>query len=89
MLKASPVGNYHPTNDRWGDYTTTVVDPSNPNVFWTFQEYALDNSVTPDNWATEITQIIVPEPGSVVLAAMALASLSFAAWRCRRRGGSC
>ncbi len=80
LLKASPVGNYHPINNRWGDYTTTVVDPSNPNVFWTFQEYASNSS----SWATEITQIIVPEPSSVVLGALALVALALAAWRRRR-----
>src|SRR6185312_1893831 len=24
---------------RWGDYSNTVVDPSDPNKFWTYQEY--------------------------------------------------
>lgn len=89
LLKASTVDNYHYVivdghivgDGRWGDYTTTQVDPSNPNVFWTFQEYALDTHV----WATQITQINVPEPGSIVPAAVALAALSLAAWRTRRR----
>jgi len=81
LLKASPVGNYHPINNRWGDYMTTVLDPSNPNVFWTFQEFASDSS----SWATQITQIIVPEPGSVFLAAIALAALMATVWRRQRR----
>ena len=87
LLQAGQVNDYHPslhidgvTSDRWGDWTTTVVDPSNPYVFWTFQEYALDNS----SWATQITQITVPEPQSIVLAATAIAALLLAARRRRR-----
>jgi hypothetical protein len=29
--------------NRWGDYSATVVDPENPEIFWTFQEF-VDNS---------------------------------------------
>ena len=80
LLKASTVGNYHNTSNRWGDYTTTIVDPSDPNVFWTFQEYALASNA----WATQVTQILVPEPDSRVLAALALLVLCYVA-RQRRR----
>lgn len=37
------------TRVRWGDYTNTVVDPTNDSVFWTIQEYA---GSTANNWAT-------------------------------------
>ncbi|MAG92890.1 MAG: hypothetical protein CMJ48_03985, partial [Planctomycetaceae bacterium] len=37
----------------WGDYSATVVDPSDPNSFWTFQEF-VDAT---DSWAIGITQI--------------------------------
>jgi len=73
LLMASAVGNYHYINSRWGDYSTTVVDPNNPNVFWTFQEYATG----PNAWATQITQILVPEPETWTLAAGALVALMF------------
>ena len=79
LLKASTVDAYHYINTRWGDYTTTVVDPLDPNVFWTFQEYALTNNA----WATHISQIIVPEPASVALAVIAL--IAFIAAACRHR----
>ena len=79
LLKASTVNNYHYVNNRWGDYTTTIVDPSDPNVFWTFQEYALANNA----WATQITQILVPEPDSRVLAALALVVLCYVVRRRR------
>jgi hypothetical protein len=34
----------------WGTYSSTVVDPSNPLVLWTFQEYA--HSSTACQWST-------------------------------------
>jgi hypothetical protein len=53
-------------NGRFGDYSATVLDPQDPNWFWTFQEY-----VSPLNeWAVQITQLVVqriagrPETGS-------------------------
>lgn len=38
-------GNYNLSgggNIRWGDYSSTMVDPANDTDFWTIQEYALD-----------------------------------------------
>ena len=35
---------------QFGNYSQTTVDPTNPGVFWTCQEYA--NSTTPDQWWT-------------------------------------
>jgi hypothetical protein len=34
----------------WGNYSTTCVDPSNPNLLWTCQEYA--NSTVDRQWCT-------------------------------------
>lgn len=34
----------------WGNYNSTVVDPSDPTVLWTYQEYAA--STTPDQFST-------------------------------------
>jgi len=39
--------------NRWGDYSATVLDPSDPKTFWTFQEY-VDGT---DNWAVRITEL--------------------------------
>ncbi len=44
--------------NRWGDYSHTVVDPSDDSTFWTFQEY-VDGE---DNWSTRITEIRVRSP---------------------------
>lgn len=81
LLKAGLVGDYNYVNGRWGDFTTTAVDPSNPYSFWTFQQYA-DGT---NSWATQITQILVPEPDGLILAAVALSALMGMAHRRRRR----
>ncbi len=57
LLKASTVAYsiVDPTDklNRWGDYSTTVVDPGNAGNFWTFQEYA-DGAAS---WSTAIYQL--------------------------------
>jgi hypothetical protein len=77
LLATSPVGNYtdgfSSTNpDRWGDYSMTMVDPTDSTVFWTIQELAAGSST----WGTRISAIQVsgsdvgqslPEPGTFAL----------------------
>ncbi|MDB6039073.1 MAG: hypothetical protein JWM99_2914 [Verrucomicrobiales bacterium] len=43
---------------RWGDYSATSLDPSDPGRFWTIQMYPV-NATT---WATQITELIVGGP---------------------------
>ncbi|MCH8274012.1 MAG: PEP-CTERM sorting domain-containing protein [Armatimonadetes bacterium] len=64
--------------NRWGDYSATTVDPSNQLHFWTTQEWVSGTDV----WSTQITEIIVPEPGT--LTALAFGGL-LALMRKRRR----
>ncbi len=55
--------------NRWGDYSSTVLDPSDPNCFWTFQEFANGT----DNWGIRITQIcMVPEPTTAAVGLIGL-----------------
>jgi hypothetical protein len=49
---------------RWGDYSATSVDPSDPNTFWTIQTYPSSSSA----WSTRITQLFTL-PGPVRLSA--------------------
>ncbi|HDZ20623.1 hypothetical protein LCGC14_0692510 [marine sediment metagenome] len=44
--------------NRWGDYSATTLDPTNPYHFWTFQEFVTST----DRWAVQITELIVPKP---------------------------
>jgi hypothetical protein len=62
---------------RWGDYSATTYDPSDPSHFWTIQEWALGQF----EWSTEIseinfgTQVVVPEPSSLLVLGMGLVGL--------------
>ena len=61
--------------NRWGDYSATTLDPSDPFRFWTIQEWVS----APDTWATQITELIVsraiPEPSTFLLLISALVVL--------------
>lgn len=60
MLLKEGVADYErldgadPPRNRWGDYSATVIDPSDPLSFWTFQEFV---SAT-NEWSVQISQII-------------------------------
>ena len=55
---------------RWGDYSATAIDPTNPDIFWTSLEITDPNN----NWTTQITELTAaPEPGTIALAGLGLA----------------
>ncbi|MCA9238508.1 MAG: hypothetical protein KDA44_23715 [Planctomycetales bacterium] len=62
LLRAG-VDNYEQldslSRNRWGDYSATTVDPADPSIFWTNQEY-VDGT---NRWATQVTELILPRPG--------------------------
>lgn len=43
---------------RWGDYSQTVVDPTDDQTMWTFQEYVSASNV----WAVRAVQLRAPPP---------------------------
>jgi hypothetical protein len=47
----------------WGQYSSIVADPNNPNDFWIFQE--LPDGTNPNQWDTWITQIDPPVSGTL------------------------
>jgi len=60
---------------RWGDYTSTSVDPSDPNRFWTIQMYP--DPLDTDVWSTEITELITYYP---VLSISRSNTVAFVSW---------
>src|SRR5205814_88446 len=47
---------------RWGDYSSTVLDPLNDIDMWTIQEYAAAPDFRGDRWGTWWTQLIFGGP---------------------------
>ena len=55
---------YNPGANRWGDYTQTVVDPSDDMTMWTFTEYAAATNA----WGVRAVEFKAPPPATPVLA---------------------
>jgi hypothetical protein len=45
--------------NRWGDYSATTVDPADPGIVWTNQEFVVGTN----NWSTQVTELILPQAG--------------------------
>lgn len=54
-LAASLLGT--PPFSRWGDYSATAIDPSDPNRFWTVQMFPSD-AANSDVYSTQVTELI-------------------------------
>jgi hypothetical protein len=46
---------------RWGDFSQTVIDPTDNMTFWTFQEYA--NAT--NSWGVRVVQLQAPPPATL------------------------
>ncbi len=46
---------------RWGDYSSTSVDPDDDMTFWTFQQYAN----APNSYAVRLTRLLAPPPAII------------------------
>jgi len=57
------ISAYNPSSNRWGDYTQTVVDPSDDMTMWTFTEYA----PATDSWGVRAAQLKAPQPPTPIL----------------------
>jgi len=62
------------TRNRWGDYSATVVDPSDDMTFWTIQEYAdscVGTGLDDGRWATWWAKIVPSSALPIQLASFA------------------
>ncbi len=57
---------YNPGANRWGDYTQTVVDPTDDMTMWTFSEYVPVNNA----WGVRAAQFLAPPPPTPSLSAV-------------------
>ena len=71
------------SNVRWGDFSTTVVDPVDGLTFWTLQEYA-STPQSEDRWGTWWARVAPPAAG----AAPCTYSMSQASTQLTAAGGS-
>ncbi len=65
---------YNAGADRWGDYTQTVVDPSDNMTMWTFTQYV----PTSNAWGVRAGQFRAPAPATPALAAIPPCGISTA-----------
>ena len=72
--------------NRWGDYSSTDVDPTDDQTVWTFQEFADTPS---NNWAVRAVQLIAPPPPNTVVAGNAVCNGVAAAPLTLTGGDSC
>ena len=64
---------------RWGDYSATRLDPNDPGIFWTTQEFVSGAAGTASTtWATQATEIIPTVTNEVRWAAAANGSFGTA-----------
>ena len=77
QLRAGAVNNYSlfGGTERWGDYSATTLDPTNPTSFWTTQEYAAGSG----SWGTQISQVWVSPRVTGVTTTAAPGTYSFGA----------
>lgn len=92
MLLKAGTATYYQTfggaENRWGDYSATMVDPMNSKHFWTVQEWVSSQNV----WSVQFTELIlagtaVPLPPASLMGLGLLAALGGFAWK-RRRSAS-
>jgi hypothetical protein len=56
---------------RWGDYSSTSIDPTSPNVFWT----AIEVPLADGTWSTQITELEVATPEPATFGLMGIGTL--------------
>jgi hypothetical protein len=91
ILLRAGLDNYHYVgtgSSRWGDYSSTGVDPDDAHTFWTSQEIALGRDATGGLWGTQITQLTfspIPEPATILLVSLGIVGVLGYRWRPPRK----
>lgn len=70
--------------NRWGDYSSTMVDPANDADFWTIQEYAAAPLGGVDQWGTWWTRVTpagVPANALLMISGRYAVTLTARDWR--------
>lgn len=63
-------GGQQTVDSRWGDYSTTSIDPTDQCTFWHYNEYNTATSVA--NWSTRVCSFRFPSCGQASLIARAV-----------------
>src|SRR3989442_7130330 len=64
-VESPPPPSPPPPPQRWGDYSQTVVDPSDDMTMWTFQEYANAGADPARNsYAVRAIKLVAPPPAT-------------------------
>ena len=77
VLLQAGAGNYELAaggDNRWGDYSTTTADASNPGHFWTVQEYPSSANI----WSVAVTEMIITDTPPVLAVSLADGQLQLA-----------
>lgn len=72
--------------ERWGDYSSVTIDPNDINSFWAVTEIPIGYVPVYDasgnflynvaRWGTQVSEITIPEPGSIFLLGLGLAGVA-------------
>jgi hypothetical protein len=79
LIQTGAVSNFSLSFDsppyRWGDYSSTMADPTDDNLFWTIQEIPASST----SWGTQITLISLAtnQPSLTISAAGSTVTLSW------------
>ena len=82
LLAQDALVDFGAGENRWGDYSSTVLDPENEDIFWTIQEWGSDPAAFAsglgDTWSTQISELIsqpIPLPSTLLLLGSGLLGL--------------